>query len=95
MTQKNFEIKKDGCCKPSLETTRIFFGALFYAPWIGVPVGENPMFRVANPYLLYTTAEPAFPKSFGSECHIMQKAGFRIRIDLMRIRIRIRIQHFF
>ncbi len=25
----------------------------------------------------------------------LQKAGFRIRIDLMRIRIRIRIQHFF
>ncbi len=24
-----------------------------------------------------------------------KKAGFRIRIDLMRIRIRIRIQHFF
>jgi hypothetical protein len=29
------------------------------------------------------------------QCYVMLNSGFRIRIDLMQIRIRIRIQHFF
>jgi hypothetical protein len=45
-----------------------------------------------------TVQERVVPGSFISFCSIAQAqlfAGFRIRIDLMRIRIRIRILHFF
>jgi hypothetical protein len=42
-----------------------------------------------------TNGDLNFKESYCSAEEILQAPGFRIRIDLMRIRIRIRIQHFF
>jgi hypothetical protein len=39
--RKIWKLKKDGVEKPSLKTTRKFFDAFFYAPWVGVPEGEK------------------------------------------------------